>query len=189
MSDYYVHPSSFVDEGAVVGKGTKIWHFCHVLPGAVIGERCNIGQNCVIMPGTRLGDNVKMQNNVSVYEGVELEDDVFCGPSMVFTNVGTPRSHVNRRGEYERTLVKRGASIGANATVVCGHTLGRYSFVGAGAVVTKDVKDYALVVGNPARQIGWMCQCGERLAMKNGASTCPRCGTRYQEREGALQPL
>jgi len=186
VSDYYVHPSSFVDEGAVVGKGSKIWHFCHVLSGAVIGERCNIGQNCVIMPGTRLGNNVKMQNNVSVYEGVELEDDVFCGPSMVFTNVGTPRSHVNRRGEYERTLVRKGASIGANATVVCGHNLGRYSFVGAGSVVTKDVKDFALVVGNPARQIGWMCQCGERLTLATGQGTCARCGSRYVEQNGEL---
>lgn len=188
MSDVFVHPSSFVDEGAVVGAGTRIWHFCHVMPGAVIGERCNIGQNCVLMPGTRLGDNVKLQNNVSVYEGVILEDDVFCGPSMVFTNVGTPRSHVNRRGEYVRTLVKRGASIGANATIVCGHTLGRYAFVGAGAVVTRDVPDYALVVGNPARRIGWMCQCGERLSLSGAAATCERCGARYEERDGALRP-
>ena len=186
MSDYFVHPSSFVDEGAEIGKGTKIWHFCHVLSGAVIGERCNIGQNCVIMPGSRLGTNVKLQNNVSVYEGVELEDDVFCGPSMVFTNVGTPRSHVNRRGEYSRTLVRKGASIGANATVVCGHTLGRYCFVGAGAVVTKDVKDHALVVGNPARQIGWMCACGERLTLARGAATCARCGSSYRETAGEL---
>jgi UDP-2-acetamido-3-amino-2,3-dideoxy-glucuronate N-acetyltransferase len=188
VSDYYVHPSSFVDEGAIVGKGTKVWHFCHVLPGAVIGERCNIGQNCVIMPGVKLGNNVKMQNNVSVYEGVELEDDVFCGPSMVFTNVGTPRSHVNRRGEYERTLVKKGASIGANATIVCGNTLGRFSFVGAGSVVTKHVKDYALVVGNPARQIGWMCECGERLPVTGGKGTCARCGKSYVEQQGALIP-
>ncbi len=188
MSDYFVHPSSFVDEGALVGKGTKIWHFCHVLPGAIIGERCNIGQNCVIMPGVKLGDNVKLQNNVSVYEGVELEDDVFCGPSMVFTNVGTPRSHVIRRGEYERTLVRKGASIGANATVVCGNTLGRYSFVGAGAVVTRDVKDYALVVGNPAKQIGWMCACGERLKLVKGAGTCARCGSTYVEKNGELVP-
>ena len=188
MSDTFVHPSSFVDEGAVVGAGTKIWHFCHVMAGAVIGERCNIGQNCVLMPGTRLGNNVKLQNNVSVYEGVELEDDVFCGPSMVFTNVGTPRSHVNRRGEYVRTLVKRGASIGANATIVCGHTLGRFSFVGAGAVVTRDVPDHALVVGNPARRIGWMCQCGERLRLADGRGTCSRCGSGYEERDGALRP-
>ena len=186
MSDYYVHPSSFVDEGAVVGKGTKVWHFCHVLPGAVIGERCNIGQNCVIMPGVKLGNNVKLQNNVSVYEGVELEDDVFCGPSMVFTNVVNPRSHVPRKDEFRQTLVRRGATIGANATVVCGHTLGRFCFVGAGAVVTRDVKDFALVVGNPAKQIGWMCQCGERLAMTNHAATCGRCGTRYREQQGEL---
>ena len=188
MSDYYVHPSSFVDEGAIVGKGTKVWHFSHVMPGAIIGERCNIGQNCVIMPGVKLGNNVKMQNNVSVYEGVELEDDVFCGPSMVFTNVGTPRSHVNRRGEYERTLVKKGASIGANATIVCGNALGKFSFVGAGSVVTKNVKDYALVVGNPARQIGWMCECGERLAVSDGQGTCARCGKAYVEQQGVLTP-
>jgi len=186
VTDVFVHPSSFVDEGAEVGTGTRIWHFCHVMPGAVIGERCNIGQNCVLMPGTRLGNNVKLQNNVSVYEGVVLEDDVFCGPSMVFTNVSTPRSHVNRRGAYERTLVKRGASIGANATVVCGVTLGRYSFVGAGAVVTRDVKDHALVVGNPARQIGWMCQCGERLRLEGGSGRCAHCGTRYEEHGGEL---
>ena len=185
-SDYFVHPSSFVDDGAVIGKGTKIWHFCHVMPGAVLGERCNVGQNCVIMPGTKLGDNCKLQNNVSIYEGVELEADVFCGPSMVFTNIQTPRSHVNRKGEYVRTLVKRGASIGANATVVCGHTLGRFSFVGAGAVVTKDVKDHALVVGNPARQVAWMCACGERLRLADGAGTCARCGDRYAERGGEL---
>jgi UDP-2-acetamido-3-amino-2,3-dideoxy-glucuronate N-acetyltransferase len=182
----FVHPSSFVDEGATIGQGTRIWHFCHIMPGAVLGERCNVGQNCVIMPGTKLGTNCKLQNNVSIYEGVELEDDVFCGPSMVFTNIQTPRSHVNRRGEYVRTLVKRGASIGANATVVCGHTLGRYSFVGAGAVVTRDVKDHALVVGNPARQIGWMCACGERLRVEKGAGACGRCGERYVERGGEL---
>ena len=190
MSDakaVFVHPSSFVDEGAKVGAGSKIWHFCHVMPGAVIGERCNIGQNCVIMPGVVLGTNVKLQNNVSVYEGVTLEDDVFCGPSMVFTNVGTPRSHVNRKGEYERTLVKRGASIGANATIVCGVTLGRFAFVGAGAVVTKDVKDYALVVGNPAKQIGWMCDCGERLGVSGEAGTCARCGKRYTLTNGILK--
>ncbi len=186
MSDVYVHPSSFVDEGAEVGAGTRIWHFCHVMPGAVIGEQCSLGQNCVVMPNTRMGRNVKLQNNVSVYEGVELEDDVFCGPSMVFTNVGTPRAHVSRRGAYQRTLVRRGASIGANATVVCGTTLGRYSFVGAGAVVTRDVKDHALVVGNPARQVGWMCRCGERLRLAQGRGACPRCGERYEERDGEL---
>src|SRR6186997_2140365 len=155
MSDYYVHESSYLDAGAVVGKGTKIWHFCHVMPGAVIGERCSLGQNVVVMPGTRIGNNVKIQNNVSIYEGVELEDDVFCGPSMVFTNVTNPRSHVSRKTEYKRTLVKRGASVGANATIVCGTTLGEYAFVGAGAVVSRDVLPYALMVGVPAKRIGW----------------------------------
>jgi UDP-2-acetamido-3-amino-2,3-dideoxy-glucuronate N-acetyltransferase len=186
VKEVFVHPSSYVDEGARVGAGTRIWHFCHVMPGAVIGEGCTIGQNCVIMPGTRLGNNVKLQNNVSVYEGVELEDDVFCGPSMVFTNVSTPRSHVSRRDAFERTLVRRGASIGANATVVCGVTLGRYSFVGAGAVVVRDVRDHALVVGNPARQVGWMCECGERLGLEGGAGACGRCGRSYEERDGGL---
>jgi len=164
----FIHQSSFVDDGAVVGDGTKIWHFCHVMPGAVIGERCSLGQNVVVMPGTRIGNNVKIQNNVSIYEGVELEDDVFCGPSMVFTNVINPRSAVSRKSEYKRTLVRRGATIGANATVVCGVTLGQYAFVGAGAVVTKDVKPFALVTGVPARQVGWMCVCGERLPATSG---------------------
>jgi UDP-2-acetamido-3-amino-2,3-dideoxy-glucuronate N-acetyltransferase len=188
VSGYYVHPSSVVEDGAVIGDGTKVWHFCHVMPGAVIGERCILGQNVVVMPGTRIGNNVKIQNNVSIYEGVVLEDDVFCGPSMVFTNVSFPRSHVIRKGEYERTLCRRGATIGANATVVCGTTLGQYSFVGAGAVVTKDVKAHALVVGNPARQVGWMCQCGERLRLTAGAGTCPRCGSSYREQDGELRP-
>ncbi len=188
MTDFYVHPTSVVDAGAVIGAGTKIWHFCHVMPGAVIGERCSLGQNVVVMPGTRLGTNVKVQNNVSIYEGVELEDDVFCGPSMVFTNVSFPRSHVIRKGEYERTLCRRGATIGANATVVCGTTLGRFSFVGAGAVVTRDVKDYALVVGNPARQVGWMCQCGERLRLTQGKGSCARCQSAYREQGGELVP-
>jgi UDP-2-acetamido-3-amino-2,3-dideoxy-glucuronate N-acetyltransferase len=161
----FIHESSYVDDGAVVGDGTKIWHFCHVMAGAVIGERCSLGQNVVVMPGTRIGDNVKIQNNVSIYEGVELEDDVFCGPSMVFTNVINPRSHVSRKHEYQRTLVRRGATIGANATVVCGVTLGEYAFIGAGAVVTKDVKPFALVTGVPGRQVGWMCRCGERLGV------------------------
>jgi UDP-2-acetamido-3-amino-2,3-dideoxy-glucuronate N-acetyltransferase len=149
------------------------------MPGAVIGARCNLGQNVVVMGGVRLGDNVKVQNNVSIYEGVELEDDVFCGPSMVFTNVVNPRSHVSRRNEYRRTLVRRGATIGANATIVCGVTLGTYSFVGAGAVVTRDVPDYALVVGMPARRIGWMCACGVRLP-DGGAGVCAACGTQYR---------
>ena len=173
-----VHESSYVDEGATVGAGTRIWHFCHVMPGAVIGARCNLGQNVVVMGGTRLGENVKVQNNVSIYEGVELEDDVFCGPSMVFTNVVNPRSHVSRKHEYLRTLVQRGSTIGANATIVCGVTLGEYAFVGAGAVVTHDVPAYALVVGVPARRIGWMCSCGVRLG-DAGAGTCTACGTTY----------
>ena len=190
----FIHESSYVDDGAVVGDGTKIWHFCHVMPGAVIGERCSLGQNVVVMPGTRLGNNVKIQNNVSIYEGVELEDDVFCGPSMVFTNVINPRSAVSRKDEYKRTLVRRGASIGANATIVCGVTLGEYAFVGAGAVVTKDVKPFALVTGVPARQVGWMCRCGESLADNPGTGhvgfggareaasqsvVCGACQTRY----------
>jgi UDP-2-acetamido-3-amino-2,3-dideoxy-glucuronate N-acetyltransferase len=179
MSDLFVHESAYVDDGARVGKGTRIWHFCHVMPGAEIGERCSLGQNVVVMSGTRIGNNVKIQNNVSIYEGVELEDDVFCGPSMVFTNVLNPRSHVSRKNEYRRTLVRRGASIGANATIICGTTLGEYSFIGAGAVVASDVADYALMVGVPARRIGWMCQCGERLS-HSGSGECPVCGSTYE---------
>jgi len=204
----FIHESSYVDDGAVVGDGTKIWHFCHVMPGAVIGERCNLGQNVVVMPGVRIGNNVKIQNNVSIYEGVELEDDVFCGPSMVFTNVINPRSHVSRKSEYMRTLVRRGATIGANATVVCGVTLGEYAFVGAGAVVTKDVKPFALVTGVPARQVGWMCRCGERLRKPGRGTTdeglrrrvaessvsgpqshtvCSACGTAYDLNDDNLR--
>jgi UDP-2-acetamido-3-amino-2,3-dideoxy-glucuronate N-acetyltransferase len=188
----FIHESSFVDEGAIIGAGTKIWHFCHVMPGAVVGERCTIGQNVVIMPGTRIGNNVKVQNNVSIYEGVELEDDVFCGPSMVFTNVVNPRSQVSRKHEYQKTLVRRGATIGANATIVCGVTLGEYAFVGAGAVVTRDVKPYALVVGVPARQSGWVCSCGEILTRRDqvhehGRLTCAACGKRFLV-NGDLKP-
>ena len=183
--DVFVHESAYVDDGAVLGKGTKVWHFCHVMPGAVIGERCSLGQNVVVMNGTRMGANCKIQNNVSIYEGVELEDDVFCGPSMVFTNVINPRSHVSRKNEYRRTLVSRGASIGANATIVCGVTLGEYAFIGAGAVVTKDVRPYALMAGVPAKRIGWMCQCGERLP-DSGAATCTPCGTVYELRDGGI---
>src|SRR5512136_527259 len=184
--DYFVHESSYVDEGAVIGAGTKIWHFSHILPGAVIGERCNLGQNVVVMGGTRIGNNVKIQNNVSIYEGVELEDDVFCGPSCVFTNVINPRSHVSRKHEYKRTLVKRGASIGANATIVCGVTLGEYAFIGAGAVVTSDVPPYALMVGNPARQVGWMCACGERI---DEQLRCMQCGKAYQKGAHGLEEV
>jgi UDP-2-acetamido-3-amino-2,3-dideoxy-glucuronate N-acetyltransferase len=190
MAKAFVHESSYVDEGTVIGDDTKVWHFCHVMPGAVIGERCSLGQNVVVMSKVVIGNNVKIQNNVSVYEGVTLEDDVFCGPSMVFTNVLNPRSHVSRKHEYRPTLVKRGASIGANATVVCGTTLGEYAFVGAGAVVTKDVPAYALVVGVPGKQMGWMCQCGERLDDSDGrtALTCGTCGSRYVLETGTLRP-
>ncbi len=182
-----IHESSYVDEGAVVGAGTRIWHFCHVMPGAEIGAGCSLGQNVVVMSGVRIGNNVKIQNNVSVYEGVELEDDVFCGPSMVFTNVMNPRSAVSRKNEYRRTLVRRGASIGANATVVCGVTLGHYCFIGAGAVVTRDVPAYALVTGVPARRIGWMCECGERLG--DQPLSCSVCGARYERAADGLRRL
>src|SRR5438046_7757744 len=175
MAEYFVHESSYVDEGARVGKGTKIWHFCHVMPGAVIGERCNLGQNVVVMPGTRVGNNVKIQNNVSIYEGVVLEDDVFCGPSCVFTNVVNPRAHVSRKHAYRPTLVKRGSSIGANATIVCGVTLGEYAFIGAGGVVTADVPAFGLVLCVPARRVGWMVQCVERLVVVTARSECAAC--------------
>jgi UDP-2-acetamido-3-amino-2,3-dideoxy-glucuronate N-acetyltransferase len=188
---YFVHESSYVDDGAIIGAGTRIWHFCHVNAAASIGERCSLGQNVVVMPRVRLGSNVKVQNNVSIYEGVECEDDVFLGPSMVFTNVANPRSHVPRKQEYRRTLVGRGASIGANATIVCGNTLGRYAFVAAGAVVTRDVPDFALVAGVPARLAGWMCQCGERLplpvALEAGLEAiCTACRTAYTARDDGL---
>ncbi len=182
MADYFVHPSSFVDEGARVGRGTKIWHFCHIMPGAEIGERCNLGQNVVVMPGTRIGNNVKIQNNVSIYEGVVLEDDVFCGPSCVFTNVLNPRSHVSRKDEYRQTLVKRGASIGANATVVCGATLGEYAFIGAGAVVTSDVALRAHGGGAGAAR-GLDVPCGERLISRGRAAAPLRRA--YVERTAA----
>ena len=178
---YFIHESSYVDEPCEIGPGTKVWHFSHVMANCRIGGKCNIGQNVVISPDVTIGNNVKIQNNVSVYTGVILEDDVFCGPSMVFTNVVNPRSHVTRRDEYKRTLVKRGASIGANSTVVCGTTIGRYAFIGAGSVVTKDVPDYALMYGNPARRHGWMCQCGIKLAFENGTATCSACGSRYKQ--------
>lgn len=185
MDAPFIHESAYVDDGAQIGNGTKIWHFCHVMSGAVIGDRSSLGQNVVVMNGTRIGDNVKIQNNVSIYEGVTLQDDVFCGPSMVFTNVINPRSHVSRKDEYRPTLVKRGASIGANATIVCGSTLGEYSFIGAGAVVARDVPAYALMVGVPARQIGWMCECGERLPHAD-SPTCSACGKSYVLTAGRL---
>jgi UDP-2-acetamido-3-amino-2,3-dideoxy-glucuronate N-acetyltransferase len=182
----FIHESSFVDDGASIGDGTKVWHFCHIMPRAVIGERCNLGQNVVVMNGVRLGNNVKVQNNVSIYEGVELEDDVFCGPSMVFTNVMNPRSHVSRKNEYRRTLVRRGATIGANATIVCGVTLGEYCFIGAGAVINTSVPPHALMVGVPAKRIGWMCQCGERLP-DSGTGTCKTCGSSYERATDGLR--
>jgi UDP-2-acetamido-3-amino-2,3-dideoxy-glucuronate N-acetyltransferase len=183
MADYYAHESSYIDDGCEIGRGTKIWHFSHVMPGARIGAGCNIGQNVVISPQVVIGDNVKIQNNVSIYTGVVLEDDVFCGPSMVFTNVINPRSHISRKDEYRPTRVGRGASIGANVTVVCGHTIGRYAFIGAGAVVTRDVPDHALIVGNPGRISGWVCECGVKLTggpRPPTAAICQACGASYR---------
>lgn len=187
-NDYFVHESSYVDEPCVIGAGTKIWHFCHIMKNCKIGERCNVGQNVVISPDVVLGSNVKIQNNVSIYTGCILEDDVFCGPSMVFTNVVNPRSHVIRRDEYKRTLVKKGASLGANSTIVCGITIGRYAFIGAGAVVTRDVPDYALVYGSPARLQGWMCACGIKLDFAGGeTATCTVCGAGYRKKDQAVE--
>ena len=188
MSEYFVHESSYVDNGAEIGAGTKIWHFCHVMPRAKIGERCNIGQNVLVSSDVTIGANVKIQNNVSLYTGVIVEDDVFLGPSMVFTNVINPRSHVSRKDEYKTTLVRKGASIGANATIVCGVTLGQYCFVGAGAVVTKDVPDYALVYGAPARLRGWVCQCGEQLNFEGERAVCPGCGDAYSKQDSVVFP-
>ena len=184
---YFVHESSYVDEGASVGEGTRIWHFSHVMSGAKIGKNCSFGQNVNIGSDVVIGNNVKIQNNVSVYDSVILEDDVFCGPSMVFTNVINPRSHVSRKEEYRKTLVKQGASIGANATVVCGYTIGKYAFIGAGAVVTRDVPDYALMYGNPARQHGWACQCGVKLDLHGYEAACKSCDARYRLVDGLLQ--
>ena len=181
--NYFVHESSYVDEGCQIGEGTKIWHFSHVMKDCVIGKRCNIGQNVVISPGVVLGEGVKSQNNVSVYTGVVCEDGVFLGPSCVFTNVINPRSFIERKNEYRKTVVKQGASIGANATIVCGHDIGRYAFVGAGAVVTKDVPDYALVYGSPAKIHGFVCRCGEKLHFEDEKATCPACGLKYEMRE------
>ena len=190
MSDHFVHQTAVVDEGAQIGAGSKVWHFCHLMSGAELGRDCNLGQNVFVAGGVRLGNNVKVQNNVSIYAGVTCEDDVFLGPSMVFTNVNHPRSAVNRRGEYEQTLVRRGATIGANATIVCGVTIGRHAFVGAGAVVTYDVPDYAQVTGNPARQSGWRCELGCKLIFdKNGRSVCPESGRSYELTDGRVRKI
>lgn len=180
-STFYLHPSSFIDDNVQIGENTKIWHFSHILSNSVIGENCSFGQNCVIGPKVTIGNGVKVQNNVSIYEGVEVEDDVFLGPSMVFTNIINPRSAIVRRAQYAKTIVKKGASIGANATIVCGNTIGEYAFIGAGAVVTKEVSPYALVVGNPSKQIGWISEYGHRLEFdENGFATCKESGEKYQ---------
>jgi UDP-2-acetamido-3-amino-2,3-dideoxy-glucuronate N-acetyltransferase len=181
-SRYFAHATATIDEGCTIGDGSKIWHYSHVMTGATLGRDCSLGQNVFVARDVSIGDNVKIQNNVSVYEGVVLEDDVFCGPSMVFTNVINPRSHVSRKQEFRPTLVRRGATIGANATVICGHTIGRYAFIGAGAVVASDVPDHALMVGVPARRIGWMCECGVRLEPDGRDAArlrCASCGATY----------
>lgn len=190
MSDknYFVHESSYVDDGCVIGDGTKIWHFSHVLKGARIGVNCVIGQNVCVSQRAVIGNRCKIQNNVSLYDDVILEDEVFCGPSMVFTNVINPRAFIERKHEYKKTLIRRGASIGANATIVCGNTVGEYAFVGAGAVVTKDVPAYALVYGSPARIRGWVCMCGVKLEFKSDSAACPACQRSYTLKNGLCQP-
>lgn len=194
MPDYFAHDTACIDEGAEIGAGTKIWHFSHIMPNVKLGKNCNLGQNVVVSPQCVVGDNVKIQNNVSIYTGVILEDDVFCGPSMVFTNVINPRSHIERKSEYKKTLVKRGATIGANATVICGYTLGKYCFIGAGAVVTRDVPDYGLVVGNPGRLRGYVCFCGDKLGISPGehdagTSKCGSCGKEFSKTDGIVTEL
>lgn len=187
---YFSHPTAIIDEGCSIGEGSKIWHFSHIMSNCIIGQDCNIGQNVVVSPEVVLGNNVKVQNNVSIYTGVECEDDVFLGPSMVFTNVINPRSAVNRRGQYSKTLVKKGASIGANATIVCGHDIGEYAFIGAGAVVTKEVLPYALVVGNPARQVGWMSEFGHKLEFdENNQAICEESKEIYELVEGRVKKI
>jgi UDP-2-acetamido-3-amino-2,3-dideoxy-glucuronate N-acetyltransferase len=188
MPDFFFHPSAIIDEGCEIGAGSKIWHFSHIMPNCKLGEKCNIGQNVVISPEVILGNNVKVQNNVSIYTGVTCDDDVFLGPSMVFTNVINPRSAVNRKDQYAKTHVGKGASIGANATIVCGHDIGNFAFIGAGAVVTKHIPDFALVVGNPARQIGWMSEYGHQLEFdSNGHATCPESKQEYRLSDGVVK--
>lgn len=188
--NYFAHPTAIIDEGCQIGAGTKIWHFSHIMSNCRIGRDCNLGQNVVVSPDVVLGNNVKVQNNVSIYTGVICEDDVFLGPSMVFTNVINPRSAINRRGQYARTTVKRGATIGANATIVCGHDIGRYAFIGAGAVVTKNVADYELVIGNPSRHAGWMSEYGHKLSFdENGIAVCPENGDRYALKGGIVNKV
>jgi UDP-2-acetamido-3-amino-2,3-dideoxy-glucuronate N-acetyltransferase len=192
MSDskFFAHPTAVIDDGCEIGTGTKIWHFSHIMPNCKIGENCNLGQNVVISPEVVLGKNVKVQNNISIYTGVTCEDDVFLGPSMVFTNIINPRSAVNRKNQYAKTIVKKGATIGANATVVCGHDIGRFAFIGAGAVVTKDVPDYALIVGNPAVQTGWMSEYGHKLNFDAlGEAVCPESGERYLLQDGIVKKI
>ena len=187
---YYVHPSSFIDDGCTIGEGTKIWHFCHVMAGSIIGNNCNLGQNVVVSPKVVLGNNVRVQNNVSIYEGVICEDDVFLGPSMVLTNVINPRSAISRKEEFKKTLIKKGASIGANATIVCGNTIGEYAFIGAGAVVTKDIPAYALIVGNPGKQKGWMSEFGQKLIFnKENKAICPQSGQEYLLEENLVKRI
>lgn len=188
--DYFAHETAVIDADCTIGKGTKIWHFSHVMSNCKLGENCNLGQNVVVSPDVVLGNNVKVQNNVSIYTGVICEDDVFLGPSMVFTNVLNPRSAINRRGEYLKTVVKKGVSIGANATIVCGHDIGEYAFIGAGAVVTKTVAPYALMVGNPARQLGWMSEFGHRLTFdNNGIAICPESNQKYELKNNQVQKI
>jgi len=188
--NYFAHETAVIDEGCQIGTGTKIWHFSHIMSHCKIGEHCNLGQNVVVSPDVVLGNNVKVQNNVSIYTGVICEDDVFLGPSMVFTNVINPRSAINRKSEYAKTVVKKGATIGANATVVCGHDIGKYAFIGAGAVVTKHVPDYALVIGNPARQTGWMSEYGHKLNFdQDGFAVCPESNQRYQLKNGQVERI
>ena len=190
MSDYFAHPTAVIDEGCTIGNGSKIWHFSHIMPNCTLGEKCNIGQNVVISPEVVLGSNVKVQNNVSIYTGVICEDDVFLGPSMVFTNVTNPRSAVNRKEQYAKTIVGKGASIGANATIVCGHNIGEYAFIGAGAVVTKHVPAFALLVGNPERQIGWMSEYGHRLEFNTeGIAICEESNQTYELKDGLVKRI